>query len=259
MLLAALATRAALAQSLSGVPGAVAAYQARDFVRARDAFQTVLDRRELLRADRGTVRGYLAACHHALGDADRAKEALRALFEEDAAAAIDSSTFAPSFVQLAERVRAEVARPSGPPAGGPTGSFDPPAARPGPSEGPVEVALVHRATPLSFALIPFGVGQFANDDSGKAVFFLAAESIAFITFGVSLALFEGKKMSGTFLSEGTFRQADLGSAYALHSTYLIAFWSGVAVAVWGVIDAVVSRRPVFSSLWVAPGAAVARF
>ena len=48
-------------------------------------------------------------------------------------------------------------------------------------------------------------------------------------------------------------------ARALQTTYLIAFWSGVALAVVGIVDAIIFRPSADTSIAVGPGAVAVRF
>jgi hypothetical protein len=79
--------------------------------------------------------------------------------------------------------------------------------------------------------VPFGVGQFANDQDAKGMAFLTTESIAAATAGVMFGLFQAEKNPN-----GTFDNTGRANAYRA------MFWSGVGIgtiaAVWGILDAV---------------------
>ncbi len=256
---AALLSSGANAEPTTDLRRAISAYHARDFSTARDLLQSLIDRRELInRDDRTAARTYLAACHYALGEMDLARAELHGLFTDEPAAPIDPKLFRPirpTFIELAEEIRTDVARERG----------DRPM-RPPPSPDTLSTSYAPSATArrgvpsLAFAFVPFGVGQFANDESTKGALFLTAESVAFLTAGVALALFESKKLpGGHFLQDGTFAPEDVQAAYTLQTTYLVAFWGGVAIAVGGVIDALVSRPSPTVTVAMGPGAVVVRF
>jgi hypothetical protein len=235
---------------------AVAAYNGRDFSQAREILIGLLERRSLpSRADRITARTYLSACHYALGEIDLARNQLRDLFADAPGAPIDPKVFGairPTFIELAEEIRTDVAREHGET---PIRSE----AIPETSAGVQQPDLARRPPSLAFSFVPFGVGQFANDQTTKGAVFLGVEGLAFLTAGVSLALFESKKVSGHFLVDGRFAPQDVGTAYALQTTYLIAFWGGVAVAIGGVIDALFNRPSAPATVAAGPGSVVVRF
>ena len=112
--------------------------------------------------------------------------------------------------------------------------------------------------PLIFAFIPFGVGQFANEEPVKGALFLAGEAIAFGTFAGALAAFEANKVDGGFLEGGRFRDPEL--ARTLQTVYLVAFWTGAALAGTGIVEALVSRpSSSVAGLTLSPNTLVLRF
>jgi len=236
---------------------AKAAYRSRDYAQARDLLMGLFERRELtVRAERINARTFLAACHYALGEIDLARAQLRELFAEEPGAPIDPKVFGPirpTFVELAEEIRTDIAKEHG---------DRPVRAAPASESGTLELTeeRPHGPPSLAFAFVPFGVGQFANDQSTKGGFFLLVEGAAFLTAGVSLALMESKKQTGHFLVDGQYATLqDLQTAYTLQTTYLITFWGGVAVAIGGVIDAVLNRPSASAFVAVGPGGVVARW
>ena len=118
-----------------------------------------------------------------------------------------------------------------------------------------ELAPARRS--LAWAFVPFGVGQFANDSPVKGALFCVAETLAFSTFAASLGAFEANKVSGPLFGGGKFNDIEL--ARKLEMAYLIAFWTGVAVAVVGVIDALVFRPSADTTVTVGPGAVAVSF
>lgn len=109
---------------------------------------------------------------------------------------------------------------------------------------------------LAYAFLPFGIGQFANEDPLKGALFLLSETLAFGVSAATLAAFEANKLDGSFLGGGRFRDPD--TARSLQTAYLISFWGGVALAGAGVLEALVSRRSE-TQLAVGPGAIALRF
>ncbi len=101
--------------------------------------------------------------------------------------------------------------------------------------------LIDLKPPLALAFVPFGVGQFANHAPVKGTAFLVGEVAAFTTFGVTLGMFESEKLpgSGGMFQGGAFR--DTSKAQGLETAYLVSFWTGVALAAAGVVDAVIER------------------
>jgi hypothetical protein len=113
---------------------------------------------------------------------------------------------------------------------------------------------------VGWAFVPFGVGQFANDQPVKGTLFCVSEVALFLTAGTALGVFEASKVNGGFMQGGDFR--DTGQAKVLEVVYLAAFWAGVALMAVGIVDALVvniAAPSVNMTLGVGPGAAVVRF
>lgn len=108
-----------------------------------------------------------------------------------------------------------------------------------------------------WATVPFGVGQFANQQPLKGTLFFAAETLAFGTFAGTLAAFEVNKVRGELFAWGEFRDPAL--AHRLETASLIAFWSGVGIAALGVLDAFYCRPGEQPQLSFAPNAVAVRF
>jgi len=125
-----------------------------------------------------------------------------------------------------------------------------------PDEGGGSDAPAPALRSVAWAFVPFGVGQFANDQPLKGSLFFAGEVAAFGTFAATFGALEGLKVSGQFGRSGQILSEDMPRARALQTTYLIAFWTGVALAAVGVVDAVASRPALLS---LGPGAVAVRF
>jgi len=114
---------------------------------------------------------------------------------------------------------------------------------------------------VAWAFVPFGVGQFANEQPVKGTLFFVGETAAFSLAAGALIAFESNKTSGGFFQGGTFDDPVL--ADRLQATYLVAFWSGVGLLAVGFVDALLSRRgadpPQTGALLFSPGGMVVRF
>ncbi len=118
-----------------------------------------------------------------------------------------------------------------------------------------EIAPVRRS--VAWALVPFGMGQFANEQPVKGGLLLAGQVLAFGTFAATFAAFESNKLSGEFGKWGAFE--DTGLARTLQTTYLVAFWTGVALVAVGIVDALVFRPSAETQVALGPGAVAVRF
>jgi hypothetical protein len=208
---------------------------------ARDVLVSVVDAPALSHADRVEARTHLAAAYHALGDVASARAQLLALARQAPDARLDAGRFPPDLVALAEAARRDVADEPRPPTPvRPRRVEDPevPAGLTAPPLLPTQVEPGERPS-LAVVLVPFGVGQFALDEDVKGTLFLTSEVFALGTSAVALAMFESNKTSGSFLGGGTFR--DLRRAQTLQTIHLVAAYTGLALMVGGVVDALVTR------------------
>jgi hypothetical protein len=199
--------------------------------------------------ERLEAREYLAAAWHAKGDEPRARRMIEQILGEDREATVDAALFPPRFVELFGSVRASLPAPT------PAPKEEP---KPRPTTGeplvvvpppPLALAPKPPSEPPSLALafVPFGVGQFANGSPRKGAFFLAGETIAFGSFAVALTAFESKKLPG---SPGLFqctatnpcRFSDASQASRLQTVYLASLYTGAALTVLGIAEAVIENR-----------------
>ncbi len=79
--------------------------------------------------------------------------------------------------------------------------------------------------------VPFGVGQFANQDFQKGMAFLGTEVLATIVASTAFALFQLEKTS-----DGTFSHPNRASFY--RATYWSSLGVGSVIMIWGIVDAV---------------------
>ncbi len=135
--------------------------------------------------------------------------------------------------------------------------FAPASARAAEPESTARRTAPRRSVLYSF--VPFGVGQFANEQPVKGSLFLVSETLAFGTAAAAFAAFESNKIEGGLFEGGRFRDPELAST--LQTTYLAAFWAGAALVVGGVVDALVSRPDPQDPVAVTfgPGSVVVRF
>jgi len=122
---------------------------------------------------------------------------------------------------------------------------------------PTATAEVPVRRSVAWALLPFGLGQFANDQPVKGGLLCAGQILAFGTFAASLAAFESNKITGEFGKWGTFQ--DTGLARTLQTTYLVAFWTGVALVAVGIVDALVFRPTGDTVVALGPGSLAMKF
>lgn len=242
-----LLSAAAFAATDRRVAQGISLYDQGEFAPARDALVTVVGSPTLSREDRIQARSYLAAAYHALGDVASAKAQLLMLAREHPDARLDAGIFLPELIALADEARIDVAQePKPPEPARPEPIDDPPRpiVRDAPVVTPAPVEVVRAPLPdprpsLGLMFVPFGVAQFALDQEVKGTLFLTGEVVAFGTSAVALAMFESNKISGPFLGGGTFR--DVQKAQTLQTIHLVAGYTGLALIVGGVIDALISR------------------
>lgn len=79
--------------------------------------------------------------------------------------------------------------------------------------------------------VPFGTGQFLNEEPTKGWIFLGLEASFFSTAIASHFLFEGER-----LPNGTFQ--DKGKANAYRTLFWTSLGAGIAATAWGLADAV---------------------
>jgi hypothetical protein len=249
-------------------------YENGDCAHARDTLVALLrnpptDVEELRQA-----RTYLAASYLLLGDEASARQQFETLFRANPFARVDSVLFPPEVVDLADSVLKKLekeaqakkddkgaqandvnanANGSGATnksqdglAQNTTGSS---ASGNANSKGGTSVIKnnpppIREPPPLAYAFVPFGVGQFANDQYGKGALFLTAETILVVSFVANAAFAESLKTGGTpFISYQVAPQnQDAFNRY--QAFYIASFWIGVGVYAIEVIDALISRPTV---------------
>jgi hypothetical protein len=258
-----------LGLALAGVPSAPTSVEAElrsaiddyEFGEHAQAAKKLVRLLEPLRLTRAEdvilARQYLGACHFLLDDRTRAESEFAKTLALDPEHKLDPGVFSPAIVQFFEDVRArtglglrprEEPRPSPPPSPAPS-----PAPTPPPAVGPP--APVPPA--LALAFVPFGVGQFANAQPVKGVAFAVVEVGLFVTAAAAFVTFQGLQCPPTECAPdprgaAVFRNVEEASrASTAQSVALATFYAGLGVAVFGIVDALVSR-PTASPARVAP-------
>lgn len=204
-------------------------------------------------SERTRARSYLASALLSLKEEAQARATLAAMLADDPAATVDPSIFPPRLLQLLEEARRAAGRPVPKPEPKPEPPpTDLPRATGGPQPPPLQLAPKPRreAPSLGLAFVPFGVGQFANGSPRKGAFFLGSELLAYGTFAVALGVFESKKLPG---SPGPFQCTDAKPCRFASSAdevwqpvYLAALYTGIALTVAGIVEAIVENRTIAS-------------
>lgn len=121
---------------------------------------------------------------------------------------------------------------------------------------PEEPAPARRSA--AWAIVPFGVGQFANDEPVKGALFCVGQVLSFLTAGATLGMIEANKTrSNGFMQGGDFKDPALAST--LQTVELVAFWTGIALIGLGIADAFIFRPSPETTVAVAPTAVAVRF
>lgn len=179
----------------------------------------------LARDDEVVALRYLGACHHILGAKEQASAAFEALLDADPRAELDPVQFPPELVAFFRDLRDRR---------GPTLAVTP-AAPPAPAAS-AEAGRSSKSRAL--AVLPFGVGQFQNDQPGKGAVFASLETVSLGVGIVGLVLFEAEKESGAFLAGGRFEDED--KAAALQTLYVAGLATFGALWALGAVDALVN-------------------
>ncbi|MGC4123067.1 MAG: hypothetical protein QM765_52565 [Myxococcales bacterium] len=121
---------------------------------------------------------------------------------------------------------------------------------------PVEARPARRG--VGWALLPFGIGQYANGEPVKGALICISEILLFATSAAALGIVESSKVeSYGFMNGGKVQDPDIGKALVI--TYMTAFWVGVAVVGIGIIDALVYRPSETTTVALAPTGVAVKF
>ena len=121
---------------------------------------------------------------------------------------------------------------------------------------PAEPRPVRRS--IAWAFLPFGIGQYANGEPAKGTLICISEILLFATAAAALGIVESAKVeSYGFMNGGKVQDEQMGDALVM--SYLIAFWTGVAVVGIGIADALVYRPSESTTVALAPAGVTVKF
>jgi len=205
--------------TLAAYAAAVNAFKYQDFdsaipqLRALVYPKTHLDQKREWKA-----REYLGSSLWWQGEARQASDEFTALLVRNPQAVLDPSVYPPKMIIDFEGLRSNLIR---------LGVLTQDQA-PRPPE-PRDLVAPEPA-PLSLALFPFGVGQFANREPGKGALFLVAEAaLGAVSAGYYVRNTYDGARTGERSNTGDILQISTGAAFLL-------------VAGWGIVDALLQRR-----------------
>lgn len=188
------------------------------------------------RADVVQARAYLGAGQALMGRESEARSTFSLLLAIAPEHQLDRAVFPPSVVKLFAEVRTASGLDALPTPPEPDEVEPEPPPPPPPALPTVtRETMVEGHSPV-LAFVPLGVGQFANGHPVKGALFAASEVGLFGAALASFMAFEGLKSP-----DGTFGEADVGSAETLQTVYLTTFWVGVGVTALGIVEALVSH------------------
>ena len=245
---------------------AKASYEDGDYGKASKALEDMFRSADLTGDELRQAHIYLAASYYYLDQKEKARLEFDALFRQSPLARVDPVYFPPEIVEMAnqEATKLQYDLDHAPPPPKATIAAPPPDSPP-PSKGVVVTAVPQarlenrtsvpsandgsaipepRPAPpsIGYSFIPFGVGQFANEQYGKGALFLTAEVIALASFTTASALAESLKASGVpYIQYKLRNQADLPAFDTYQTIYLVSFYTGVGIYIFGVIDSLISR------------------
>jgi hypothetical protein len=191
------------------------------------------------------ARQYLGACYHLLDDKERAEAQFTMLLAIDPKHRLDPEMFSPALVEFFESVRVKTGMHLEP--------KDDQTTRPGNTTQQATGAKADLAPkprsegpPIALAFLPLGAGQFNNRQPIRGALFAAGEVGLFSTAIATFVMFNSLK-----LPEGDPRctsdsacfknQDDAKSARTLQTIYIATFWSGIALTVLGIVEALISH------------------
>lgn len=188
------------------------------------------------------ARQYLGACYHLLDDLVGAKKEFSMLLALDPDHKLDPEIFSPALVRFYENVRTD--------AGLAMRKKEDLAPPPPPPPPVVETEVQTGRFPAALGLIPFGVGQFLNYHPVRGSLFAVTEvglAIASVTTfslyssGRADAIRDGRAVEGAdgIIYNPGFEE-DAQRAKRLQTAAFVTMWTGLAVVVIGVVEALIS-------------------
>ncbi len=225
------------------------AYESRDYVRAVQYFEELVGGETPRLESRVLVlesRKYLAAAYLYVGRRDAARDQLERLLHDEPTYVLDPLAFPVEVLELFDAVRERLEHDASETQLRAALEMRARAAESRASRlyevasAPVPVRVEHSRV---LALVPFGVGQFQNDDVGLGVFFLSAQALFWASAIVNTALY------AQLLEEVTRRRLS-GAAFDpvgvndLALGFYLADWLSVGLAlvftIAGIVEAQVS-------------------
>jgi hypothetical protein len=208
-----------------------------EHAQAADKLRSILEPPKLTsKEDLIVARQYLGACYHLLDEKTKAKSQFSLLLALDPRHKLDPEVFSPALVEFFEGVRREA---------GLQIEKEPEEKKKKEPEVKLEAPpkLVEREPhSAALALIPFGVGQFSNAHPVRGTIFAVSEVGLFATAATTFLMLEGLKMDDDRCPATGLCVApeDRDRAETLQTAALATFWTGVGVAVLGVVEALIS-------------------
>jgi hypothetical protein len=191
------------------------------------------------------ARQYLGACEHLLDDLDAAKKEFSLLLALDPEHRLDPEVFSPAVVQFFENVRADAGLAMKRKEAAP-----PPPVVPPPPPPKMQTEVVSGRYPAALGLIPLGVGQFFNYHPVRGSIFAILEVGLLATCGATFGLYGSKRSAalrdghametsdGLIFNPGF--EEDASDIRRLQTVAYVTLWTGLAVVVAGVIEALIS-------------------
>jgi hypothetical protein len=189
------------------------------------------------------ARQYLGACYFLTDLKSKAEAEFAKILALDPEHKLDPQVFSPALVQFFEDVRArtglELRRAKSEPAP-PKSTADPAAGPPAdPARAKTDLALAPRP-PLALAFLPFGVGQFNNDQPVRGALFGGLEVALLTTALTTFLMFNSLQVTDLGNGQVQVRPEDKDRAATLQTISLSTFYAGLGVAALGIVEALVS-------------------
>jgi hypothetical protein len=199
---------------------AVNSFRYQDFDTAIPRLRKLLyPKPHLERAREWKAREFLGAALWWTGKKQEALDELTALLVRNPAARLDPASYPPQMIKDFASLRSNLVRLG--------------VIREGQKPAPPTRKRPRYAAPLAVCLFPFGAGQFANDQTGKGVAFLAGQLALGTT---SVLLYQHNRDEGRAGSGDSALRVTQVATGAL-------FWG---LAAWGVVDALMVRSDIIA-------------
>lgn len=199
---------------------AESAFRVQNYPRVVELLDSLVNHPKLEgRPEQVKVLEWLGAAHWFMNVPDAARLAFGQLLKESPFHTLDPFVYPEQLIAFFEARRKELI----------DANVIPSKPEPGPDTGPRAVlvrTVTRHDTPTLAYVVPFGVGQFANDDIGKGATFAALQGIGVVTMAATWLGIEGLKVSGT----NKIAESDRGQANLLNAMWYVGL--GVFVTSW---------------------------